>query len=163
MQISNVISGLTDPSTWGKKSDSAVPNVANAIKLLEPQVQANVATQKASVEILRKYDVTNISPNEFTQMIQKLYQAGTMSEKDYQELSAVRSDLEHEGVDADEKTNMLEFLSNMVSRAQKKMGTSLEDAGQQKQLGPDMRRLDWLQKFAMIQANPDAAGLDMAA
>jgi len=26
-----------------------------------------------------------------------------------------------------------------------------------------MRKLDWLQKFALLHSNPDAAGIDMAA
>jgi len=163
MQISNVVSGLADPTTWGKKSEAAVQTATSALKSIEPQSQTNPAANKASAEILRQYDITNISPEAFSQMIQKLYKAGTLSEKDYQELSAVRMDLEQAGVEPDEAINMLEFYSDRVSKAQKELGTTLDEAAQQQRLGPDMHRLDWMQKFAMIQANPDAVGLDMAA
>jgi hypothetical protein len=163
MQISNVISGLADPTTWGKKGESAVQSGASALKSSEPQTQTNPAAQKATADILRQYDVTRISPEAFSQMIQKLYKAGTLSEKDYQELSAVRTDLEKAGLEPNETVNLLEFYSDKVSKAQKAMGTTLDDAAKQQLLGPDMRRLDWMQKFGMIQANPDAVGLDMAA
>lgn len=163
MQISNIISGLADPTTWGKKNEVAVPAAENAIKSIEPQVLSNPAARKASVEILRKYNVTNISPEDFSQMIQKLYKSGVLTEKDYQELSAIRMDLEHAGVESKESINLLEFYSDNVSKAQKELGATLDEAAQQQRLGPDLRRLDWLQKFAVIQANPDAVGLDVAA
>jgi hypothetical protein len=163
MQISNVIPGLADPTTWGKKSETALNTGANAIKSIEPQVQASPALQKASVEILRNYDVTHITPDEFSQMIQKLYKAGTLSEKDFQELSTVRADMDKAGVGPNESINMLEFFSDKLGKAQKNLGSNLDEAAQQQRLGPDLRRLDWMQKFAMVQANPDAVGLDMAA
>ncbi|MGA2798869.1 MAG: hypothetical protein ABSE63_14925, partial [Thermoguttaceae bacterium] len=163
MQISNVISGLADPTTWGKKSETASKAGANAVKSIESQVQASPALQKASVEILRHYDVTHITPEEFSQMVQKLHNAGALSEKDFQELSAVRGDLENAGVEPDESINILEFYSDKLGKAQKNLGSTLDDAARQQRLGPDLRRLDWMQKFAMIQANPDAVGLDMAA
>ena len=95
-------------------------------------------------------------------MIQKLYKAGAISEKDYQELSTVRGDLEKAGIDSDESVNMLEFYSDKVSKAQKALDATLDDASRQQSLGSDKRRLDWMQKFAAIQANPDAVGLDVA-
>jgi hypothetical protein len=163
MQISNVISGLADPTTWGKKGETAVQTGVSAIKSSEQQNQTNPTAQKATAEILRQYDVTHITPEAFSQMIQKLYKAGALSEKDYQELLAVRTDLQNAGVEPNETVNLLEHYSDKVSKAQKSMGTTLDDASQQQSLGPDMHRLDWMQKFAMIQANPDAVGLDMAA
>jgi len=162
MQISNVISGLSDPTSWGKKGEAAVQTGASAIKSIDSQVQTNFNAQKASADILRQYDITNITPTEFSQMIQKLYKAGAISEKNYQELSVVRGDLEKAGVEPDESANMLEFYSNKVSKAQKALGETLADASSQKSLGSDMHRLDWMQKFAAIQANPDAVGLDVA-
>ena len=163
MQISSVISGLADPTTWGKKSETALNAGTNAAKSIEPQTQASPAVQKASVEILRHYDVTHITPEAFSQMIQKLHKAGAISEKDFQELSAVRGDLEKAGVEPNESINMLEFCSDKLNKAQKNPGATLDEAARQQSLGPDLRRLDWIQKFAMIQANPDAVGLDVAA
>ncbi len=162
MQVSNVISGLADPTTWGQKSEAVLKAGVNAVKLIEPQAQAAPAAQKATVEILHQYDVTRITPNSYLQMIQKLYKAGALSEKDFQELSALRGDLEKAGMDPDESVNLLEFCSDKLSQAQRNLGTTLDEAGSQQRLAPDMHRLDWMQKFAMIQANPDAVGLDVA-
>ena len=161
MQISNVISGLSDATSWGKKGEAAVQTGASAIKSIDSQVQTNFNAQKASADILRQYEITNITPTEFSQMIQKLYKAGAISEKDYQELSTVRGDLEKAGIDPDESVNMLEFYSDKVSKEQKALGSTLDETSQ-KSLGSDKRRLDWMQKFAAIQANPDAVGLDVA-
>jgi hypothetical protein len=163
MQISNIISGLTDPTNLGKKNETAAAVNENVSKAVDAQVQTNPAARKVTAEILRKYDVTRISSDQFMQMIQNLYKAGALSEKDYQELSAMRSELEHDGIEPDEQINMLEHYSDKVSKAQKELGDTLSDAARQKSLGPDMRRLDWLQKFAAVQASPDALGLDIAA
>lgn len=162
MQISNVISGLSDATSWGKKGESALQTGSSAIKSLDSQVQINSKAQKASADILRQYDITNISPTAFSQMIQKLYKSGAISEKDYQELSAVRGELEKSGIEPDESVNLLEFYSNKLSKAQKALGTTLAEASNQPSLASDTRRLDWMQKFATIQANPDAVGLDVA-
>ena len=161
MQISSVMSGLSDPTTWGQKGETAVKAGANAVKSIEPSVQGTPAAKKASVDILRQYDITNITPDSYLQMIQKLYKAGALSEKDYQELSAVRGDLEKAGIDPGESVNLLEFCSDKLNQDQKSLGDSTDKASQQR-LGPDVRRVDWMQKFAMIQANPDAVGLDVA-
>jgi hypothetical protein len=163
MQISSVVSGLTDLMSWGKNSEVPSPADKTAIKPAETQAQTDSGVSKVSAEIIRKYDITSISPDDFSQMLQKLYKAGALSEKDYQELSAVRADLEKQGVEPDERINLLELYSDKVSKAQKQLGTTLDEVARQRQIGPDMRRLDWLQKFAMIQANPDAVGLDVAA
>jgi hypothetical protein len=163
MQISNVFSGLADPTSWGKKGETAVQSSANALMSADSQVKVNPAAATKSADILRQYDVTRISPEGFSQMVQKLYKAGVLTEKDYQELAAVRTELERAGVEPNEEINMLEFYSDKLSKAQKELGVTLEEAARQQSLAPDMRRLDWLQKFAVVQANPDAAGLDIAA
>jgi hypothetical protein len=156
MQISNVISSLSDAASWGKKGESTAQAGAGAIKSIDSQVQASSKAQKASAEILRQYDITNITPTAFSQMIQKLYQAGAISEKDYQELSAVRGDLDKAGIEPDETVDLPEFYSDKVSKEQK-----TADASNQQSLASDKRRLDWMQKFAVIQSNPEALGLDV--
>ena len=163
MQISNVISGLSDPTSWGKKGEAAVQTGASEIESIDSQVQTNSNAQKASADILRQYEITNITPTEFSQMIQKLYKAGAISDKNYQELSAVRGDLEKAGIGSDESVDMLEFYSNKLSKEQKALGNTLDEASRQQSLGSDKRRLDWMQKFAAIQANPDDVGLDVVA
>jgi hypothetical protein len=162
MQINNIISGLADSATWGQKSETALKTGVNAVKSIEAQTQTAPAAQKAFVEILQQYDITHITPESYSQMIQKLYKAGALTEKDFQELSAVRADLEKAGTDPNESVNLLEFCSDKLSQAQRNLGSTPDEAASQQLLGPDLRRLDWMQKFAMVQANPDAVGLDMA-
>ena len=113
-------------------------------------------------EILSRYDVTDISPTEFSQMIQKLFEAGTLSEKELQQLAAVRLDLDLEGVEADESIDLLEFYARKVKKAQRQLSDS-DGPSDREQLGPLLGRLDWLQKFALIQSAPDAIGLNALA
>ena len=162
MQISNVISGLTDAASWGKKGESALPTGTSTIKPADSQTQISLKAQKASVEILRQYNIADITPTSFSRMIQQLHQAGAISEKDFQELSAVRADLEKAGIEGDEAVNLLEFYTNKVSQTAKS-SDGVNPAPSDVQLqGSDSKRLDWMKKFAAIQADPDAAGLDLA-
>ena len=41
-------------------------------------------------EILTRYDVTNISPSEFSEMIRKLHEAGALTDQEFQELSLIQ-------------------------------------------------------------------------
>jgi hypothetical protein len=163
MQISNIVSGMADATTLGKKSESTAAAALGAVKTADSQTLSSISTSKASAEILKQYDVTNITPNQFTQMIQKLYKAGTISEKDYQDLSSIRTELENDGVEGDESVNLVELYSNKVSKLQKEMENSQKSSAAQENLSAGMQKLDWLQKFAVIQANPESAGLDVAA
>ena len=107
-----------------------------------------------------EYDITNITPESYLQMIQKLYKAGALSEKDYQELSAVRGDLEKAGIDPGESVNLLEFCSDKLKQDQKSRETPRTRPANSTRSG--RAPADWMQKFAMIQANPEAVGLDVA-
>ena len=118
-------------------------------------------------EILARYDVTDISPRGFSEMIQKLHQAGALTDEQFQELSLVRLDLDLDDVAPDENLNLIDYYADKLSELQH----GLEDAGNR--LGSPagdppppaavQRRLAWLQKLTAIQSAPDALGLDQSA
>ena len=119
-------------------------------------------------QIVAEYDVTDISPREFSEMIHKLHEAGALSDQELQELSQIRVDLDLQGVDPDETLNLVDLYLNKLSE----LYGSLDDpagsggspsAGQLPQAVSLERRLAWLEKFAAIQAGPDRAGLDALA
>lgn len=118
-------------------------------------------------EIAADYDVTNISPREFSEMIGKLYEAGALSDQQYQDLSQVRADLDLQGVDPDETLNLVEFYLDKL----RELCGSLDDSDGSGSISaktlPEaisaQRRLAWLEKLAALQAEPDSAGLDTTA
>jgi hypothetical protein len=117
----------------------------------------------AAARILSKYDVTDISPTEYSEMVQKLYQAGVVSEGEFQELAAVRVDLDAEDIEPDESVDLLEFYAALLRRARRKFAGADGAPQLSQHLQPLLRRLDWLEKFAVIQSAPDAAGLSRLA
>lgn len=163
MQISNVLGSVTDAAKWsGKKSDSATDSLLKILKPSDASAQPSAASRTAMNDILKQYDVTNITPEDFSKMITKLHDASAISDQDFQELSSIRTDLESQGVKSDQTVNLVELYGDQLKKLQQQMGDSPDAASQQK-LAPATRKLDWLQKFALLHANPDAAGIDMAA
>jgi hypothetical protein len=163
MQISNVLSGFTDAAKLGGKKAEAAAGAL--LKTLKPNdaTEANSAASRAAMnDILRKYDVTSITPEEFSKMLTKLHDANAISDQEFQELSSIRTDLESQGVSSDQSVNLVELYGDRLKKIQQQNGDT-PDAARQQTLAPAMRKLDWLQKFALLHANPDAAGIDMAA
>ena len=114
-------------------------------------------------EILSRYDVTDISPAEFSKMIQKLFEAGTLSDNELQQLAAIRLDLDIDGIEADESIDLLEFYARKIKKLQNRLSDSDAPAADHQQLSPLLHRLDWLEKFALIQSAPEAIGLNALA
>jgi hypothetical protein len=162
MQVSNVLSGFTDTTKLGGKKPDAAETLLKVLKPSDAASQPSAASRAAMNEIMKRYDVTNITPEDFSKMITKLHDAGAISDQDFQELSTIRTELESQGIEPDQSVNLVELYGDRVRKAEQQSADQLDVASQQK-LAPAMRKLDWLQKFALIHSNPDAAGLDIAA
>ena len=106
------------------------------------------ATSAAAVQgILSQYDMTHITPNEFSQMVQKLAAAGAISLQDQQILAGVRGDLDAAKVGADEPTNLIDFYNEKIEDVQ---GANEELPTQRLSSNnstPVMHRFEWLQKL----------------
>jgi hypothetical protein len=164
MQINTVLNKLSDPTSWGKKGDSLPPAAQSVVKTASAATQLSPAASKAAVSILRKYDITNISADDFSQMVTQLHQAGALSDKDVQDLSNVRTDLAAAGISPTQSVNLVDFYASKVQQDQKSIQSNGENGVvNQQQLGADKHQLDWMQKFATIQEHPDTIGVDMAA
>jgi hypothetical protein len=162
MQISNVLAGHSDPAALAKRGEGVEAAAGQAAKAAGLPARSAAATTAAMAEILSHYDVRDISPAKFSEMIQKLFEAGTLSENDLQQLAAIRLDLDLENVEADESVDLLDFYSRKIKTVQQRLSDADTPAAGQ-QLGPLLKRLDWLEKFALIQSAPDAVGLNALA
>jgi hypothetical protein len=162
MQISNVLAGWADPATVAKRNDPLEAAGSRAAKAADAGAASTPGNRAALGQILGKYDVKRITPNEFAEMIQKLNKAGAISEGEFQELAAVRLDLESANLKPDEPLNLMEFYAQKIKDAQRQSENADTPAGRT-QLKPLLRRLEWIEKFSTIQSNPGAAGVDAIA
>ncbi len=162
MQISGVSAGYSDSMTLGWHAEAGLVPGEGEARLGDVQISSGNERTAALYEVLRKYDVTDITPTEFTEMLQKLYDTGAISESEMQQLAAVRLDMDTAGVEPDESISLLEFYAEKIEKTQRGLADRNDDEvipGRQ-ELGPILRRLDWIEKLALIQSSPDSIGLD---
>lgn len=163
MRINNVSAGYSDPTALGKRGEAIEVAGSRDGDALELHLPVSGERNEALREILGRYDVTDTTPAEFTEMIQKLYKAGAISDAELQQLAAVRHDMDTDGLEPDESLDLLEYYADKIQHAQRRMEDAEGAAAQRQQLGPLLRRLDWIEKFSLIQSNPSAIGLDAMA
>jgi len=162
MKINSISVGHVDAAGRGKSGEATAGRRGTAARIAEFDT-ANLGTKAAALhKILRRYDVTDISPDEFSEMIQKLYESGAICEAELQQLAAIRLDLEAEDIEPDKSIDLLEFYVEKIDKIQHRFDDEGAVAGR-RQLGPMLRRLDWIEKLAMIQSSPDSIGLDTLA
>jgi hypothetical protein len=161
MQIKNILARLSDPTRFGQHRDSADAAGRKAVDASTTGVGSSASSSSRLREILAGYDVTNISPKAFSELLQKLQQSGLVSDKDLQELSQIRSDLDREGVSPDQRVNLLDMYAKKVQAAEQ--GGTVQPTGTDNTAASLRRRLDWLQKFAAAHASPEAATINALA
>ncbi|MBN2023215.1 MAG: hypothetical protein JW809_10540 [Pirellulales bacterium] len=113
-------------------------------------------------EILGKYDVTDITPREFSEMLHELQKTGAVPEGILQELALIRVDLEQDGIDPDESLDLVAYYTDKLAARRK--GDALGSILQQDEPSSSVlaERLEWMEKFALVHADPDV-GLDTTA
>ncbi len=173
MQINSILQGRQDAMGLGKRLERAVAGGRAVMDAVAGSNAPNApnSSNQAAAQIMSAYDVTNISPQQYSQMIQKLRDAGTLGDKDFHDLARLRVDLDSAGVSSTTPVNLLQFCSNQVSQAQQK----LQAAGQANTTDPAtpnslpqsagamQRRLDWLQKLSLLHNAPGSVGVDAVA
>lgn len=163
MNISNVLAGATDLAGIVNRVNPLATGTGAPAAPTNPEVAKSNASSAALREILAKYDINNISPDQFSQMIQKLSDAGIISKKETQDLAGVRADLDKAGVEPDESINLLDFYRQQIKRARREFDNNPNATVQQQVLRPMAQRLDWLEKFSTLQAHPESASVSALA
>ena len=163
MQINGVSTAYPDPTTLGKQGEAQQASDTRSPRAVEVQLGSSIGPSTVLAEILSKYDVTDISPTEFSQMIQKLYEASAITEKELQQLTVIRHELDASGVEADESIDLLQYYVDKIEKIQRRFDASDGPPAENERLGPLLRRLDWIEKFAMVQAAPDTIGFSAVA
>ncbi len=116
-------------------------------------------------QILSRYDIREISPREFSELIGRLKEANQISDAELKELSAMRVELDLAKADPDQPIDVLKFFTQKL-RAQEDQASrpgsrGADAAAIEGVLAPIRRQVAWARKFAI--AVSDGAGVDALA
>lgn len=133
-------------------------------------VASHVASGQARLyrEIFGQYDVTAITPRDFSQMLRQLEEGDVITGADREELSLLRQDLDRAGVEADEPLDLVLYLEiRLDQQAQRPSsphdGTAMSTGNDQVPAPPRRllrRQLEWMQKFATAAQLDGFRGVD---
>jgi len=171
VQINNsVLGGLQDLSGSTKRHESGLPAASAATHALAKAARADSSGRSSNLaDIISQYDLSQITPQGFSEMVQKLHQAGAIGEGELRDLAALRAELDRAGVKPNEKVNLNELCQRRVASLEKRLqaaevaGDNTERQQSQQSLSEARRRLDWVQKLSLVHASPESVGFDMAA
>ncbi len=156
MQIAGLPPGYADASAIARRGE---PGHAAGGQTEGNTLQAAAGTN-AAMEILAKivsrYDLREITPRDFSEMLRRLHDSGALSETEYRDLVQIRVDLDANNINADQSIDLLKFYRQMPERPKRQGENSTEAAGI---LDAFKRRLAWLEKVAVLQESPESAGI----
>lgn len=114
-------------------------------------------------DILARYDLTDITPREFSLLLDELHQSGLLTDEQFRELSEIRKDLASADVLPQEKIDLLDFYRRLLEKAER-LASGDAQGETARQVADWRRRLDWLEKLAAAQreiaaASPDSEGV----
>lgn len=122
-----------------------------------------IPPQAKPADILARYDLTDITPREFSQLLDELHQSGLLTDEQFRELSEIRTDLASADVLPQEKIDLLDFYRRLLEKADR-LASGDTQGETARQVAEWRRRLDWLEKLAAAQresaaASPDSEGV----
>ncbi len=156
MQISGLSAGYADSGAVARRSE-LMASLGGKAHEQAPQSAASAnGTMSLVAGVVSQYDLTDITPRDFSQMLVELRDAGAITDAEYGDLAQIRLDMDAEGLDPDESLDLLEFYRKAIDRAQQGNG-----AGESPLLDAMQRRKEWLEKVAILQESPEAAGMNV--
>lgn len=161
MIVPNILSGLSGLTSQATRDTTDVK--AAAAKAAAAAQSTPPTATAAMREILSHYDMANITPNDFSKLIQQLSDKGAISQKDVQELSSIRVDLENAGVKSDDSVNLLDFYQQQLAKVQGAAAQSPNPSSAQPNVDLVIGRLNWVQKFAAVRQQGNSSGLNAVA
>jgi len=161
--VKSILSTAAQLARLGRGGGAAQPAQKSSPTATGPSSPGSTPSD-AMRQILADYDVADISPRAFSEMLQKLRQAGALSEKDFQELASIRLDVENENSAPDQRLNLVELYGKRLAAIRQQQGASQVSAAARPASEATLQRqLGWLQKFAQIRAGTSPLGFDTLA
>jgi hypothetical protein len=170
MQINSVLAGRADTMASGKRSDPIQAAGATALDATGQRATSSVQAASATAQIMADYDLNDVSPQKFSEMLQRLHDAGALGDQEFRELAQVRLDMDQAGLEADNPTDVLKFCAQKSLQLQGQLavlgasgGTPAQRAALQQSVSAQAKRIDWLQKLDLVHDAPDTVALDLTA
>lgn len=163
MQITSVLSGYADATNGGRRSESSERSTSRSAGSQLTRGLSGTPNE-AMQQIMADYDLTQITPEQYSEMLNRLRKENAITEEEYAQLSQVRTELDGEGIDPNETIDLLSFYHQRSQDLSKRLEeTSTNTAGRAtlgQSLTATQHRLDWLEKLEMVHSQPDSIGLD---
>lgn len=168
MDVSNVaqvFGSMLGPTVSAPTSSS--PTAASA-STPSSSTSGNLSAQARA--ILSGYDMQDISPSQFSSLVQSLQEAGALAPNDLRDLSQIRSELDSSGADPNEPLDLVKFLSDKLAAQKKQLATAVNNSpggaagvNADAYTGQVQRQLGWIQKFAAMQGSSASDAVDALA
>jgi hypothetical protein len=132
---------------------------------LSPRSRVPSQAGESVRDILGQYDLNQITPREFSELVQRMSDSGNISTEQLQDLALIRLELDLGGVPADESIDLVQYVEqrfeSKLAEANKAAGEENTNPLENKQLLGAQRRLELLQKFHAIHSGDDPGELDV--
>jgi hypothetical protein len=161
MQINGIARQLLGPLQFDSAPSPPAGN-APAVGGAEPAGN-DLVTDRGSAfhEILSRYDVTQITPREFSNLVQELHAAGEIDDAEFRELARMRLELEQGEYGPDDQLSLVDFFEDKLRRQADEFESARAQATPQVAATLDeapytaeaKRQLEWIRKFAIVQAS----------
>jgi len=157
--LGGLLSGVIGQATRSPEQSSQTKSEPTGVKTANETLNALLArsgVQSLGQEILKSYDVTHITPRQFSEMLQKLRESGVISEEEYLDLTQIRRDLTEAGIEADEPVDLLDFYQKLMRKLQLMLSLASTESidGIQQTLQRAEKHLEWLEKVSTQQLEP---------
>ena len=156
MQISGLSASYTDSGAVGRRNELLAAIAGSGTEQTSQTTGSTNAAMEQLKGIVSQYDLADITPRDFSDMLRELRDAGVLTEAEFGDLAQIRLDLDAASLDPDDSVDLLEFYRKNVDQVRKQS----ESDTASETLASMERRLDWLEKVAVLQESPDAAGLN---
>ena len=170
MRINDLFRGFLSPPANGSAAAPVSGDTSNkpASTPAEKPIPPSLASQPASQQfrdILAEYDVQQITPREYSALLQRLYAAGQITDRDFQQLAELRANLDAAQFDPDEPLDLLSFLQERITAQEGAANATVLPASgakapDQSGLAVSLNQLEWLQKFSLVHDGADAEAFD---
>jgi hypothetical protein len=159
--------GIIPPSLVTSLTRAATDNIPGLGSSSSPTSSATTTSTSSAAfrDIVKQYDIRNITPRQFSSLIEQLHDSGTISDADQKELAQLRAELDQSGADPDESMNLLDFMQTKIAQLQKKsdsLSSQNLNTGNLN-LATAQKQLDWVKKLATVQSPTDNGGVDAVA
>ncbi|HEX3657878.1 MAG TPA: hypothetical protein VHY91_16855 [Pirellulales bacterium] len=157
MAVSSISSSLASIITPSSPADTST--AAPATQSALDGGSAAGGSSAAFRQVVSQFDMHDISPREFSSLVQQLSSAGAISASDQQELNQMRVQMDLSGAPPDEPLDLVKFFQKQAQGVSD-VAANNSSSETSDYTNTSQRQLEWAQKFATIQSSSSQEGVN---